>query len=320
MLSYRDVSGLLALPPTPCLGSTDWWDTDANSVDLAEAVRVAHALVADGVGGIGLCGTTGDCAALLWSEKEAFFAAIVEAVSGRVPVWCGTTALGTREVVRQMRSVRALGASGALVGLPMWQTPTLDNAVRFYADLSEAVPDLPVMVYANSLFFKFDFGPDFWAGVREQAPTVIAAKMGFVDQAQVDAVGAQLTLLAGEGGSLGAMYRMAPRAVTAAWATSAAMGPEPWVAFLEAHARGDAEAALRVIEDIESVPLGAPDFASFAQYNVQMEKVRINAAGYMRGGDPRPPYIDLPDDWVAAAEANGKAWADLRGKYRRSVK
>ncbi|MDT5100273.1 MAG: trans-o-hydroxybenzylidenepyruvate hydratase-aldolase [Mycobacterium sp.] len=320
MLSARDVRGLLALPPTPCLEFTDWWDPEVNSVDLVEATRMARALVADGVGGIGLCGTTGECGALLWPEKAAYFGTVVDAVDGTVPVWCGTTALGTREVVRQMKAVRDLGGSGALVGLPMWQTPTPANAVRFYADLSEAVPDLPVLVYANSLFFKFDFGPQFWTQVCAQAPTVIAAKMGFVTAEHLEAVDGRVALLAGEGGALGAMYRLAPQAVTGAWATSAAMGPEPWVAFLDAHARGDVDAARCVIEDIESIPLPVPDFAAFAQYNAQMEKARINAAGYMNAGPCRAPYTDLPDDWVQAAESNGKAWAALRDKYRGSVK
>lgn len=206
MLSARDVRGLLALPPTPCLESTDWWDPEANSVDLIEASRMARALVADGVGSIGLCGTTGECGALLWPEKAAFFGTVVDAVDGTVPVWCGTTALSTREVVRQMKAVRDLGGSGALVGLPMWQTPTPANAVRFYADLSEAVPDLPVLVYANSLLFKFAFGPQFWMQVCAQAPTVIAAKMGFVTAEHLEAVDGRVTLIAGEGGSLGAMY------------------------------------------------------------------------------------------------------------------
>lgn len=315
MLTASDITGLVALPATPCLPDIEWSDEAANSVDLDEGARVARTLVADAVGSIALCGTTGEGAALLWSEKESFFRAVIDAVAGDVPVWCGTTALGTREAVRQMKAVRLMGGTGALVGLPMWQTPTLTNAVRFFADLSHAVPDLPVMVYANSLFFKFDFGPDFWAAVRNQAPTVVAAKMGFVTEAQLDAAGPAISLVAGEGGTLSGLYRMRPEAVTAAWATSAAMGPEPWVAFLDAHRKGDATAALQIMDDIDSVPLGIPDFAGFPSFNTAWEKVRINAAGYMRCGEPRPPYTDLPADWVESAQANAAAWRALRSKY-----
>jgi len=287
------------------------------SVDLDEATRLAVQMVDDGASGIGLCGTTGECATLLWSEKVAMYGAVIDAVAGRVPVWCGTTALGTREVVLQMRAAKDLGAAAAFVGLPLWQTPTMDNAVGFFADLGEAVPDLPIMVYANSFFFKFDFSVPFWEGIAAKAPTVIATKVGFpLTREHLDAARKQVNFMTGEG-TIGNHYRLAPETVTAAWATSAAMGPEPWVALLDAINAGKTDEAERVLADIEGVPLPVPDFADFAKYNLQLEKARINAAGYTRCGPPRPPYTDFPDDWRDAAEMNGKAWAEMRAKYAR---
>jgi hypothetical protein len=93
------------------------------------------------------------------------------------------------------------------------------------------------------------------------------------------------------------------------------MGPEPWVALLDAIEKQDTAETERVLADIEGVPLPIPDFADFDKYNLQLEKARINAAGYTKCGPPRPPYSDLPDDWRAAAETNGKAWAEMRAKY-----
>lgn len=314
MLTASDVTGLLALPPTP-LTETGEELTVEDSLDLDEATRLADQMIRDGVGAIGLCGTTGECATLLWEEKIALYSAVIDTVAGRVPVWCGTTALGTREVVRQMRAVRDLGAAAAFVGLPLWQTPTLENAVGFFADLAQAVPDMPVMVYANRFFFKFDFPVEFWAGIAAKAPTVIATKVGFpLTPEHLAAAGRQVNFMTGEG-TIGLQYRMAPESVTAAWATSAAMGPEPWVAFLDAHARGDAAAAEAALADIEGVPLPIPDFGDFDKYNIQLEKARINAAGYTRCGPPRAPYRDLPADWAEVARMNGAAWAAMRAKY-----
>jgi dihydrodipicolinate synthase/N-acetylneuraminate lyase len=314
MLTAADVTGLLALPPSP-LAARGEELTEEYSLDLDEATRLADQMIRDGVSAIGLCGTTGECATLLWDEKVALYSAVIDAVAGRVPVWCGTTALGTREVVREMRAVKDLGAAAAFVGLPLWQTPTMDNAVGFFADLAEAVPDLPVMVYANRFFFKFDFPVEFWARIAAEAPTVIATKVGFpLTQEHLDVAGKQVNFMTGEG-TIGLQYRMAPESVTAAWATSAAMGPEPWVAFLDAHAAGDTAAAEAALADIEGVPLPIPDFGDFDKYNIQLEKARINAAGYTRCGPPRAPYRDLPPDWAQAAETNGTAWAAMRAKY-----
>jgi hypothetical protein len=93
------------------------------------------------------------------------------------------------------------------------------------------------------------------------------------------------------------------------------MGPEPWVAFLDAVRRGDGPEAEKVLADIEGVPLPIPDFADFDKYNIQLEKARINAAGYTHCGPPRAPYRDLPPAWSEVALNNGKAWAEMRAKY-----
>src|SRR6266536_2694102 len=124
MLTARDITGLMALPPTTVREGAEPFGPES-TVDLDEAARVAKQLIADGVSSIGLCGTTGECATLTWSEKREFYAV-------------------ARDTVEQMREVRDLGLDGAFVGLPLWQTPTVENAVGFHADLSSAVPDLAV--------------------------------------------------------------------------------------------------------------------------------------------------------------------------------
>lgn len=316
MLTAADITGLMALPPTPVRVDADPFG-GPSTVDLDEATRAVAKLIDDGSASIGLCGTTGECAALTWSEKLELFAAVRDTVAGRVPLFVGTTTLGTRDTVEQMRAVRALGVDGAFVGLPLWQTPTLTNAVGFYADLARAVPDLPVLVYGNAFFFKYAFPAEFWAGIAASAPTTIACKVGFPFTDEIfRAARGQVNFMNGEGGTLGQAWRTIPESVTAGWATSAAMGPQPWVRFFYRLAAADRAGCEAVLADIEAVPLPIPDFSQFASYNTQLEKVRIEAAGYMRCGPPRPPYTDMPEDWRVAAKTNGAAWAELCARYR----
>ena len=115
---------------------------------------------------------------------------------------------------------------------------------------------------------------------------------------------------------MSAAFRAFPEHVHGCWATSASMGPEPWVAAMDAIAAGDRERALTLLDAIDAVPLPVPDWAAFAQYNLQLEKARIDAAGYARCGPPRPPYTDLPADWAEAAVANAHGWAVLRESVR----
>jgi dihydrodipicolinate synthase/N-acetylneuraminate lyase len=312
MLSAADFQGkVLALPPTPMRDDVDPLGAES-TVDIAEACRAAEQLIRDGVGLIGLCGTTGEGPTTTWSERVELYDAVRQTIAGGVPVLAGTTALGTKEVVEQMRTVRQLGLDGAFVGLPLWQTPTLDNAIGFHEDLSRAVPDLAVLVYANRFFFKFDYPLEFWRRVARRCPTVVACKTSFpLTDELLDVAGEQVAFLNGEGGLLTAAYRSFPDYPHGCWATSAAMGPQPWVAAMEAMSGGDRDRALELLEAIDGVPVPVPDWTTFPQYNLQFEKARIDAAGYMRCGLPRPPYTDLPPQWREAALANAAAWREL---------
>jgi dihydrodipicolinate synthase/N-acetylneuraminate lyase len=146
------------------------------TVDLDETARLAESLVSDGTTGIMALGTMGECATTSDSDYEAFVDCLLKTVRGRIPTFVGATALGGHDVARRIRFVKERGATGTLLGIPMWQPPTLDMAVKFYADVAQTFPDFPVMVYANPRAFRFDFGVDFWGGVAQKAPTVMSAK------------------------------------------------------------------------------------------------------------------------------------------------
>lgn len=324
MLSVEEIRGVYVLPPTPCKEDAGGWDS-TDSVDLEETASMTEFLLKPGVTGVGLFGTTGEGHSLLYEEKLQAARVVVETVAGRAQVFAGATALGTREVIRQMRGLKDAGVDGALVGLPLWQTPTVENAVGFFADLSEAVPDLPVMVYSNSWFFKMKFPPEFWRGVRENAPTVIASKQthGFAHfLEELDVVEGRINLMPGEFGVFNA-WRLSPENITAIWSTQAALGPEPSVALMTAIEKGDPAAVEAVIADFQAVPPYVPpgamkDFEytdDFARYNTQVAKWRLNISGVIKAGPMRPPYTDLPDDWKKQVEKEVEGFTALRAKY-----
>jgi len=318
MLGASDITGVCAMIPTPCKPGANRWDA-TDSVDLEATAHMVQSLIRDGVACIAACGTTGECAALLWEEKQQFIDTVVQVNRGRVPLFAGATALGTKETVRQMRGLKALGADGAFVGLPLWQTPTLENAVQFYADLGAAVPDMPIMVYANSMFFKSEFPTVFWEGLANKAPTVITTKVTYAIDHLLDDIavaGHQINFLPGQNNIYPA-YTMAGTRITGCWSTSAVMGPEPVVALMDAIRANDAARVDAIWKDIQSVPPAIPpgEAAHFPEYNVQLEKARFNASGYVSCGPARAPYCDLPEQWLRQAELCGKGWAALRAKY-----
>ena len=121
MLTKDDIKGVAAMVPTPCKENGEGWDA-TDSVNLDETARMTENYIRDGIGVIAACGTTGECAALLWEEKRAFVDAIVQINRKRVPVFAGATALGTKETIQQMRGLKDVGADGAFVGPPLADT------------------------------------------------------------------------------------------------------------------------------------------------------------------------------------------------------
>ena len=321
MLTKDDIRGLCAMIPTPCPEGAEGWD-NPNSVDLEETARMVEIMVQDGMGSFAACGTTGECAGLLWEEKVAFIDTVVQTNRGRVPLFAGATGLGTKETIRQMRALGDLGAPGVFVGLPLWQTPTIENSVQYYGDLGEAVPDTAIMIYANPNFFKSVFPIPFWEGIGQTGRTVVITKLaggmrggdampGYMKAAP------QVNFMPGQAGPVAA-YKAIGHALTTFWSSSGAnMGPEPLLALWEAIQREDEKRVEEVTADLSSLPPARPEGKSdeFPLYNAQINKVVMNAAGYIHPGPTRAPYDKLPQDWLQVGIAHGKGWAEMRKKY-----
>lgn len=324
MIGKKDMDGISAMIPTPCKEGQGNWSY-ADSVDLEETAKMIELLIQGGITSLAANGTTGECASLSWEEKVGFTDVILQTNKGRIPTFAGCTALGTKETVRQMRFFRDMGCEGAFVGLPLWQTPTITNSVKFFADLGEAVPDMGIMVYANPMFFKSTFPVPFWEGIGKTAPTVMTAKYvgNMMDPPNVfSELGASMD--AAPNVAFLPIDFLMPLAVKAvgdrvrgAWATSAVMGPEPLVQFMNAILAGDQTRMMEIHKDLTSLPqpVSQEDFAEFPSYNIQVEKMRCNAAGYINAGPPRAPYQDMPEKFRLQAIANGKGWAEMRKKY-----
>lgn len=318
MLTAQDFKGVYGILATPAKEGADRWDA-TDTVDLDETARLTEKLIADGCAGLLALGTTGECATITEAEFEAFVDCFLSTVDKRVPTFVGATTLGTHDTVRRMKFIRDRGADGTMLGLPMWQPCSEEQAVKFYASISEAFPDMAIMVYANQHAFRFSFPPSFWGAVAEAAPTVTSAKfaspVSYVDCLKESKN--KINFLPID--MMAAMFaEQSPDTMTALWATAACMGPQPCVALMDAIAARDTNRVGEIAKDIfwaneTFIPNG--DFEAFSKFNLQLEKIRFNEAGYCNAGPIRPPYDVVPDDYVAGAKECGRRWADLVKKY-----
>jgi len=317
MLTADEIRGLYAIVPTPAKPGSDHWSA-TDTVDVDETVRMVDRLITDGADAIIALGTTGECATLTDAEWRTFADAMVSTAAGRVPTIVGATALGTHQTIERLKFLREIGATGTMLGLPMWQPCTEDMAVKFYASVAEAVPDLAVMVYMNARAFRFDFPLTFWERVAREAPNVTSAKYtnappydecvkvtgGKINFLPVDMIAAP-------------MAEANPDAVTACWSTGSSMGPQPAIALMDAILAKDWEAARAVHTDIDwaTETFMPADRAQFAFYNIQIEKLRMVGAGYCNPGPLRPPYDLVPEEYRQGAFECARRWRELCTKY-----
>lgn len=319
-LTADDIHGAWVIMPTPSTPDASDWRVQ-HTVDLDETARIVEALIAAGVDGILSNGTFGECATLTWEEKRDFIATVVETVGGRVPFFCGTTALHTREVIRQTREAMDIGASGTMLGVPMWCKMEVPTAVQFYRDVAEAVPEAAIAVYANPEAFKFDFPRSFWAQVSA-IPQVVTAKYLGIGMLDLDLRLAPGIRFLPHEDDYYAAARIDPERMTAFWSSGAMCGPATAIRLRdsvnEAKRSGDwthAKAISNAMRQADSTLFPRGDFAEFSKYNIGLEKARMDAAGWLKAGPCRPPYHVVPEEYLAGARKSGEAWSALHARY-----
>src|ERR1700720_1011086 len=105
-------------------------------------------LIDNGVHGIFVLGTNSEFYALDEREKQEVIATAVAHVNKRVPVYAGTGAETTREVVRLTKMAEREGVDGVSIITPYFISPTQPEIFDHYRRIA-ANTALPVVLYNN---------------------------------------------------------------------------------------------------------------------------------------------------------------------------
>ncbi len=129
------------------------------AVDLPGLQRLVEFQIAEGIDGLIPLGSTGEFLSVSREERTAIVETVVRTAAKRVPVYIGTGAEDTREVVRASREAEALGADGVMIIPPFYAVPTEDELFHHYKTVSDAI-GIPVMVYNNPATANVDMRPE----------------------------------------------------------------------------------------------------------------------------------------------------------------
>ena len=154
------------------------------SLNLDQVGPIVDRLVVDGVGGIYICGSTGEGPLLSTAERRSVAAAYVEAASGRLPAVVHVGHASVSEAQDLARHARQLGADAISAVAPWYFKPTsVANLVDCLAQITAAAGDLPFYYYHIPVITGISINPvallreaadrlPTFHGIKYTAPTV----------------------------------------------------------------------------------------------------------------------------------------------------
>ncbi|WP_420369911.1 4-hydroxy-tetrahydrodipicolinate synthase [Curtobacterium sp. L1-20] len=119
---------------------------DDESLNLDQMRLHTDRAVQAGADGVFCLGTNGEFFQQTEDERLAVLETVVDAAAGRVPVYGGAGAVGTKETVRIAQRMQAAGADVLSVITPYFAAASQDELYRHFAVVAEAV-DIPVLIY-----------------------------------------------------------------------------------------------------------------------------------------------------------------------------
>ena len=132
---------------------------DPYTVDLTAVQKHFDYMIAGGVNGIFILGTTGEGPAIGHGEQRKFIRESVKAVAGRVPLLVGISEASGADTLEMGRFALEAGADGLVAAVPCYLPPSDEDIYNFYQTLSETFPR-KVFIYNMPGMCKVNLKPE----------------------------------------------------------------------------------------------------------------------------------------------------------------
>ncbi|WP_322093860.1 dihydrodipicolinate synthase family protein [Paraburkholderia bannensis] len=167
----------------------------AGQIDKKAFADVLESLVAAGIHGIIIGGSTGEYYAHTAQERFDLGSLAKEVIGSRTALIIGTGAVRTEDSVEYAKAAKAIKADAILVGSPPYALPTEQENAEHALTIDRAA-DLPIMLYNYPGRMSVSMGRAFFS-------TVLAASKNFVAIKESSGQTGQLHMLAREFPQLG---------------------------------------------------------------------------------------------------------------------
>jgi 4-hydroxy-tetrahydrodipicolinate synthase len=162
-----DLQGLITALATPF--------DENGGVDADAGRRLAAHLLEHGSHGLVVGGTTGECPTLTDEETIELLRAVRAEVGDEALLVCGTGTNDTRHSRELTKAAAEAGADASLVVAPYYNKPNRAGLKAHFESVSEAVPELPMVVYNIPSRVIVNMPPDLLAELGE-VDNIVAVK------------------------------------------------------------------------------------------------------------------------------------------------
>ena len=263
---------------------------EKGELDLDVAARLASYLVEQGSDGIVVCGTTGESPTLSWKEQQELLLAVRAVVPSSIKVLTGTGSNSTAEAVEATKSANEAGADGALVVVPYYNKPPQEGLEIHFEAISNAAPDLPLMLYNIPSRTGCSLHPDTVSKLMNLSNIVsFKAASGSIQEVTNlrKTCGSRLAVYSGDDALLLPMLSVG--AVGVVSVASHLVGPQI-KQMIESFLNGNIAVALDLHEELQPLFKGL-----FMTTNPIPVKAALELIGWSVGS-PRSPLVSLQDE------------------------
>ena len=166
MKTKQQLAGIIPPLATPLL--------DADQVDVHGTARLVEHVIAGGVHGIFILGTTGEGTSLTQGLRHQFVELVSEIVAGRVPLLVGVTDTSMVDALELAEQSYAAGAAAVVTAAPYYLPMSQADLLRYTEELATRLP-LPALLYNMPSCTKTEFSIETIQRLS-QHPNIIGLK------------------------------------------------------------------------------------------------------------------------------------------------
>jgi 4-hydroxy-tetrahydrodipicolinate synthase len=291
MMQKEDIRGIIAFVPT-AFTESGILDEDANRSNVQKMVN-------EGMHIIQACGGAGEFYSLTIPEHITMMRMVAEETTGRAGSICGCgTSMGTADAIERVRIARNCGIDAAMLVTPQYYAASPSEVIKFFQDIADAVGDIGLVHY-NTAYAKIKLAGEHY---RELAkiPTFLGAKHGARDLYEwftIHDLSPEVVHFPVDDLWVPAMRFgvMVVDSLLAAVRPKCAM--ELWK-LCEKGKWDEAWALQRKVWRLIRMTNGWEE-AEEKYGDCSIDKGVVEAAGFLKVGNPRAPYAPVEDEFMA---------------------